>query len=324
MAVEKTETEQGSEAQIIRFDSGARAEVDMQVSTAKSFPRSIRRVMDGAKSMVTASQEIAESCLYSYRRGGKDITGPSVRLAEIMAANWGNLRCQSRIVDEGPDFVTAQGTAWDMERNYLVQKETRRSIRGNDGRRYSADMIAVTANAASSIALRDAIFKVIPKVFTDEAYNEARAAAVGDLRSLAERRANALKTFAAMGVASDRVLARLGITDEREVTLEHLAVLTGIRTALRDGERMLEDEFPEPDDAKPKAKAEAAPAAADKLGALASQVRGRAGGNGGNGGAKPPAVTTTISKPRPAAQAPLDDVPTPDDVDDAESYQARE
>jgi len=307
MSAERTEIVRAEEeGQLFRTDSSIRAEVDMQVSTAKSFPRNIRRVMDGAKSMATASQEIAEGCIYSYRRGGKDITGPSVRLAEIMAANWGNLRCQSRIVDEGKDFVTAQGTAWDMERNYLVQRETRRSIRDSRGGRYTPDMIAVTANAASSIALRDAIFKVIPKVFVDETYNEARAAAVGDLKSLSERRSRAIESFGKMGVSRERLFARLGITDEREVTLDHLEILTGIRNKLRDGECMLEDEFPEPKPEPVVAAATGKPA--DRVASLADRVR--AGGNG-----KPAAVTTTISRPRPGAQVPIDEVPAPDDGD---------
>lgn len=307
MSAERTEIVRvEEEGQLFRTDSSIRAEVDMQVSTAKSFPRNIRRVMDGAKSMATASQEIAEGCIYSYRRGGKDITGPSVRLAEIMAANWGNLRCQSRIVDEGKDYVTAQGTAWDMERNYLVQRETRRSIRDSRGGRYTPDMIAVTANAASSIALRDAIFKVIPKVFVDEIYNEARAAAVGDLKSLSERRSRAIESFGKMGVSSARLFARLGITDEREVTLEHLEILTGIRNKLRDGECMLEDEFPEP---RPEPVAPAGKPT-DRVASLADRVRA--------GGAKP-AVSVTVSRPRPGAQVPMvppDEGPAPDDGDE--------
>ena len=65
-----------------------KAEIDMQISTAKAFPRSLKNFMDKATSMVTLSEEIAESCIYSLPRGGKNREGVSVRLAEIVSATF--------------------------------------------------------------------------------------------------------------------------------------------------------------------------------------------------------------------------------------------
>ena len=321
MGTENTEVVNETPQAIFRVDAGMRAEVDLQVATAKAYPRNLRRVMNGATSMATASQEIAEGCIYSYRRGGKDITGPSVRLAEIMANEWGNLRCQTRLGEETSDSVTAIGTVWDLERNVLVQSECRRSIRGSRGDRYTPDMIAVTANAAASIALRNAVFRVVPRAIVEEVYGSARAAAVGDLKSLAERRGKALASFGSMGVSADRVLARLGISDEREITLDHLAVLTAIRTSLRDGEVMLEEEFPEPDDAKPNAAATSGStsgATGQKAAPPASRMDGLADRVRGNG--KPPAATVRVTKPKPGdvphdVTPPTDDIPPPGGAD---------
>lgn len=301
---------------IMRSDPGTRAEVDLQVSTAKAFPRQLKRVISEAVTMATITQEAAESCIYSYRRGGKDITGPSVRLAEIMACAWGNLRCQTRIGDESHDSVTAVGTAWDMQNNVLIQAECRRSIIDRDGNRYSPDMIAVTQNAAASIALRNAILRVIPKAHANEVYDKARLAAVGDMKSIAELRKNALAKFGAMGVSPERVLARLQVSDEREITIDHLTVLAGIRASIREGERMLEDEFPEPDDAKPKAPAAPQPSpdprsAPSKLDAMTEKLKGRKGSQ----------VKTAIASPGPGdvagpvAPKPPEGVPPAGDAD---------
>jgi hypothetical protein len=299
MAVERDQDENEKPTAIFKIDQGMRSEVDLQVTTAKAYPRRLGRVINDAASMATISQEMSEACIYSYRRGGKDITGPSIRLAEIMASAWGNMRCQTRLGDEGPDSVTAIGTAWDLERNLLIQAESRRSIRTSNGERYSPDMIATTANAAASIALRNAVFRVIPKAVVDEVYARAREAAVGDLKSLSERRTRAIESFGKMGVSPERLFARLQITDEREVTLEHLEILTGIRNRLREGDGQLEDEFPEPDDspaATKKAADAAKPKPADPMSDLAKQVRDRAA-------AKAKGVGVKITKPGPHDKA---------------------
>jgi hypothetical protein len=228
-----------------RIDATMAGEVDIQVATAHRFPRSLSRVMSEACTMACATVEIAESCIYSLPRSGKAIAGPSVRLAEIIMSTWGNLRCQAQLVSEDHDSVTCRGTVWDLEKNVLIQSECRRSILDRNGNRYVPDMITMTINAASSIALRNAIFRAVPRVVVDAVYATARDCAVGDLKSIVERRGRALASLASMGVTADRVFNRLGITGAEEITLEHLEVLNGIRSALKEGDTILEDEFPE-------------------------------------------------------------------------------
>lgn len=55
--------------------------------------------------------------------------------------------------------MTAQGVFHDLERNVAITYEVRRRIVDKNGRRYKPDMIGVTANAACSIALRNAILR---------------------------------------------------------------------------------------------------------------------------------------------------------------------
>ena len=55
-----------------------RAEIDMQVTTAKQYPRSITQFMQTAKAMVTLNESVADSCNYGLPRGGKIITGSKV------------------------------------------------------------------------------------------------------------------------------------------------------------------------------------------------------------------------------------------------------
>lgn len=223
-----------------------RGEVDMQVATAKKYPRSIARFQADARSMATINQDTAASCFYVLKRSGSTIEGPSARLAEIVASCWGNMRAETRVVDEGQKFITAQATCWDMERNVLVRIEVKRRITGKDGRRFSDDMIVVTANAASSIALRNAVFKVVPFAYVDEIYEECRKVAVGSQRPLADLRQESLQYFAKLGIEQDRVLAFVGKPSLEDVGVEDLVTLRGVATAIKEGTTSIDEAFPDP------------------------------------------------------------------------------
>src|SRR5689334_11587126 len=75
-----------------------RAEIDVQIATAKRYPRQLSLVKSHMMSFATLDQETAEACFYNLPRGGKNIQGPSVRLAEIAVSCYGNLRAGSRIL----------------------------------------------------------------------------------------------------------------------------------------------------------------------------------------------------------------------------------
>lgn len=223
----------------------AKSEVEAQLDAAHRYKRSVNRFLQEAMGLATVTQEVAESCIYSIPRDGKQIAGPSVRLAEICASSYGNLHVAARIVDVEEDNVVAQGVAWDLEKNLRVTVEVRRRIKGKSGRRFSDDMITVTGNAAASIALRNAIFRVVPRAYIDRIYDKARQVAVGDAKTLATRRAQVLDRLQKMGATSDRVVAKLGVAGVEDIGVEQLEVLIGLGTAIKDG-MPVDEAFPEP------------------------------------------------------------------------------
>jgi len=156
------------------------------------------------------------------------------------------LHVAARIVDVEEDNVVAQGVAWDLEKNLRVTVEVRRRIKGKSGRRFSDDMITVTGNAAASIALRNAIFRVVPRAYIDRIYDKARQVAVGDAKTLATRRAQVLDRLQKMGATSDRVVARLGVAGVEDIGVEQLEVLIGLGTAIKEGSLQVDEAFPEP------------------------------------------------------------------------------
>ena len=221
-----------------------KSEVEAQISAAHRYPRSVGKFLKDAATLATMSEEIAESCLYSLPRDGKQITGPSVRLAEIMASAYGNLHYGARIIEEGERDLTAQGIAWDVEKNIRVTVETKRKITNRQGVRYKDDMVIVTGNAAASIALRNAIFRVIPRSYIIQVYDAARRVAVGDAKTLEVKRATVMERFEKLGVAKERVLGRVGKASVEDVGLEDLELLIGLGTAIKEGAQRIEEAFP--------------------------------------------------------------------------------
>ena len=251
-------TIEGSTAALI-----SKSEIDMQVATAHKYPRSIKNFRNEALQMVTLNESVAESCIYALPRSGKTIEGPSARFAEVVASAWGNCRAGARVVSDSGEFITAQGVFHDLERNVAITYEVQRRITDKNGRRFNADMIGVTGNAASSIALRNAILKGVPKAFWDDMYQAARQTVMGDFKTLANRRADALKAFISLGISHEQVFARLGVAGIEDIGLEHLVVLRGMITAIKDGDTTPEQAFAmegetpaKPAPAAPKAKAE--------------------------------------------------------------------
>lgn len=221
-----------------------RAEIDMQIATAKKYPRDLAKVKRRMLDFATLDEETAESCFYTLSRGGKTIQGPSVRLAEIAVACYQNLRAASRVIDNNGKIITCQGACHDLENNTLISVEVQRRITKRDGRSYDDDMQVVAGNAGNSIAFRNAVFKVVPGALLKPVYEAARKVAVGDASTLVTRRAKVIARLNAMEVDTTRILARLGKSSVENIGLEDLESLIGLGTAIKDGDTTVDESFP--------------------------------------------------------------------------------
>lgn len=243
---EVLQVEAPNPAQLVAsLDRAERANIDIQVSTAKQYPRSISRCANNAVALVTMDKDTAQSCGYALPRGGKPITGPSVHLAKIIAQQYGNLRAEAKVVEITDKHVVSRGTAWDLENNYAVSFEVRRSIVGKNGNRFSDDMITVTGNAANSIAYRNAIFGIVPKSITDKAYKAAQHLITGDLsdeEKLIKRRDGAIKHFTdTYGITEEEVIKLCGKHTVNQIQADEIALLLGFAQSLKDGDTTVEE-----------------------------------------------------------------------------------
>ncbi|CAN7330068.1 hypothetical protein LJR231_001812 [Phyllobacterium sp. LjRoot231] len=223
----------------------SRAEIDQQISTAHAYPRAISRATKNILSLVTIDEEAAAECNYALPRGGKAITGPSIRLAEIVAGQWGNCRVGARVVhvDRAEKYVEAEGVFHDLETNAATTARVRRRIVDSKGRLFNDDMIIMTGNAACSIAKRNAILGGVPKAVWRKAHDAALATVKGDIKTLTERRDRVMTAFAAFGIKPEQVLAAVGLSGMDDVMIEHLPILVGMHASLKSGEATVEEMF---------------------------------------------------------------------------------
>lgn len=228
-----------------------RAEVDIQVATAKQYPRDLNATLNKIATYATMDRETAEDCFYVLRRKGANgqdsvIEGLSVRMAEIIAGAWGNLRVQTRIIGNDGRMITAQAVCHDLETNFAVSKEVKRRITDKNGKTYSEDMQVVTGNAAASIAFRNAVLAVIPKAVTKKVINEVKLVALGQSIDVETARQNCIANYAKRGVTEKMLCDYLGIRSVAEIDKERLFELKATLTAINEGTTTVQETFIKP------------------------------------------------------------------------------
>lgn len=231
-----------------------KGEIDQQVATAHRYPRDMTTFQKRAMNIVALDEETAESCIY-VRPVGKQFNkdtrqmeekfaeGMSVRMAEIVAACYGNIRAGAQIVSQTERQVVARGFAHDLEANNASTSECVESTVKRDGTPYDERMRIVVAKAALSKAYRDAVFKVVPRALCKKIEAEARKIIAGNKKPLEVRRAAVAEWVSKLNIDEARVWATLNVKGPADLTEEHLLTITGIRTALKE-DLTIDEAFP--------------------------------------------------------------------------------
>lgn len=231
-----------------------RSEIDVQIATAKQYPRNLSHVLNTIETLATMDEEVAGSCFYALRRQGKLIEGASVRMAEIIASSWGNLRVQARIIGNDGKVITAQGVCHDLESNYATSVEVKRRITDKQGHTFSDDMQVVTGNAACAIAMRNALFKVVPAALIKKVIDKAKKVSLGESMTLETSRAKMLDYFKTIGVEEKQILDYLSIEKIDEIDIDMVVELRGLATAIKEGTTSIKEAFaPKVDEKKAQA-----------------------------------------------------------------------
>ena len=229
-----------------------RAETETMIDIAKRYPRDLKKAKQNLLVMATCDEETAQTCFYkkpvTNNPEDKPAEGPSIRLAEIAVNCYGNIRYGTRVIDETEKSITVQGFCFDLENNLAYTAEQKRSIWSDKGKgyRYSQNLIRTTEKAAAAIALRDAVFKVVPLGVFSAELKKIKAKAIGKDSGvpLAMRITKAFAYFQKHNVSEDRILERLNIHGKEEMDESHLETLIGLSTAIEDNDLTPEEAFP--------------------------------------------------------------------------------
>ena len=140
-------------------------EVQAAMIVAKRFPRDPAASMDR---ILTACMRpsLAEAAMYEYSRGGSTVTGPSIRLAEAIAQNWGNIDFGYIELEQKNRESQVMAFAWDLETNTRQSKvfsvpHIRHTQKGDYPLTDPRDIYEMVANQAAR-RVRSCILAIIP------------------------------------------------------------------------------------------------------------------------------------------------------------------
>jgi len=225
-----------------------KAEMENAIDVAKRYPRDVRLIKAKVLTLATCDETTAKGCFFAkpVDNKGTIATGPSIRLAEIIAASYSNIKYGSRIIDIGEKFVRVQGMAIDLESNLSYTSEVTRSIWSDKGGyRYSQSLIETTTKAACAFAVRDAIFKVVPMGIFNSELQQIKETAVGKKsgEQLSVRVTKCFKAFEKLTVKKETIIKYLGVKNENEITEDHLETLIGLYNAIEENQVTVEEAF---------------------------------------------------------------------------------
>ena len=221
------------------------AEVQAAMMIARANPRDPVAAMDRILNDCTRPG-LAEAAVYQYSRGGSDITGPSIRLAEAIAQRWGNIKTSVRELEQHRDHSTVQTVAWDLETGYQCDKvfqvqHIRHTKRGASKLEDPRDIYENIANNAAR-RLRACILAVIPGDVVEAAVAQCEVTMKAKADTSPEAMRKMLDYFGTFGVAKEQIEKRIqrridAIQPAQVVTLKKIAA------SLRDGMSVAGDWF---------------------------------------------------------------------------------
>lgn len=223
----------------------ASQEVQAAVFMAKQFPRdedlAYSRIMQA-----TTRRKLAEGAFYEYAKGGTNILGPSIRLAEVIAQHWGNLETGVKEIERRDGESTAEAYAWDLETNTRVTKQftvkhQRETRNGSYALTDSREIYELIANQGAR-RQRACILAVIPSYVVEDAIDSCQQTLQNDGTPLKMKIEDAINKFASLGVTVPMLeeYAQRNVSAFDEIILNRL---WGVYSSIRDGMSSPQDYF---------------------------------------------------------------------------------
>ena len=213
-------------------------EVQAMMIIAKRFPRDVDECLLRIKK-ACKRVALAEKATYVYPRGGKTVSGPSIRLAEVIAQNWTNLVFGIRELSQSEGKSEVESFAWDVETNvrqvktFAVkhQRKAKGSLKILDDPR---DIYEHTANLGAR-RMRACVLGIVPGDIVEAAEKQCQETLKNRSdKPLEDRIRDMLDVFAELGVTKPMIELNLGHKTGAIIEQE-LINLGQIYNSLKDG-----------------------------------------------------------------------------------------
>jgi hypothetical protein len=267
------------------------AETQTKYLMAERFPRDEVGAMDRILNAFSR-RTLAEKAAYQFARGGTDIAGPSIRAAEAIAQQWGNMdsgwrELQRGVAVDGVPFSEVEAFCVDLQsrnskRLQFIVRHWRDTKSGGYKLKDERDIYELCANQAQR-RLRACILASVPGDVTEAAMQQAEVTLKANADTSSEAMAKMITAFAEFGVTKEHIEKRIQRRLDA-ITAAQVVSLKRIYASLRDDMSAPSEWFdiapPEPsasgiDAVKAAASAKTAKPASPKKGASLAQFKER-------------------------------------------------
>ena len=228
------------------------ATVQGQILIAKRFPRDVDVSLQKIERACSRTR-LASLAVYQYQRGGTDITGPSIRLAEAVASSWGNVKYGFDVVESNELTNKVRAYAYDMESN--VQAERIFSVSNfrftKSGQYKMTDPRDIYENIANNASrrIRACILEIIPADVIEYAMECCDRTIRQNIKITPETLDKLCAAFADFGVTKIQIEAKIQRNLSSIGTAQYIQ-LRNIYTSLKDGIAKADECFPSLEEAK--------------------------------------------------------------------------
>lgn len=223
------------------------AEIRGAMQLAKMYPRDPQEAFQRIMKTCQISA-VAEDAEFAFPRGGKTVRGPSIRLAEVIAGAWGNMRFGITELVRGESESIAMTYAWDLETNthsfrQFVVPHRRDTTEGGKDLSSDRDIYEHIANMGSR-RVRACLLQVIPAYVIDAAIEKSRETVARGLSKIPieERAHSMVEAFKEFGVAEAQIAKWLKHPINEMIEKEFID-LRSIYKTIKDGMGRAEDYF---------------------------------------------------------------------------------
>jgi len=219
--------------------SRAVAEALGKMQVAKQFPRNENEAYSKII-QACGRMAFAKSALYSYPKGGQQVSGPSIRMAEMLIRCWGNCETGLKELSQRNGESEMMAYTWDYEtntvfvKNFAVKHERKA---GGSTKKLTdqRDIYELTANNGTR-RQRATMLAAIPDYIVEDAVAVVKQTlAGGSDEPIGDRIRKMIAAFGKIGVTESMIEKYLG----HEISLidsDAIVDLSGVFNSIKSGD----------------------------------------------------------------------------------------